>query len=412
MTPTAIAEPACPPEQNTSVAKHASIGRRRLVAVRRSFDSIPRDVWEALADRNPWVTPFSRWAFHRAWWDAYASEAHDQTLVVVDPRTADPRDPAAELVAIAPLMHRHEVEPSDALTRTRIRHGRETNLTPVPPTAKAVFMGASYHADYATFLTDPADVLAVTDAVAEQLSEQRSEPEAEGELPWDVIDLRRLRCGDPVADGLALAFGRRETSCAWTLNVEREDVCPVLTLPEGIDFEGYLDTLGKKERHEIRRKIRRAEVAGPIELTESRNPLGDIEGFTDLHQKRWSAEGLFPPTPGGERSRVFLRRMFEEFGLDGTLRLSFLSVGDRRVAAGLHFDDGETLSFYNAGIDPDAKPLSPGILLAAWYIRLAITLGRRRVDFLRGDEPYKYAWGAADEPIQRILVRRTGNEPG
>jgi hypothetical protein len=34
------------------------------------------------------------------------------------------------------------------------------------------------------------------------------------------------------------------------------------------------------------------------------------------------------------------------------------------------------------------------------------------MDFLRGDEPYKYAWGAADEPIQRILVRRTGNEPG
>ena len=29
-----------------------------------------------------------------------------------------------------------------------------------------------------------------------------------------------------------------------------------------------------------------------------------------------------------------------------------------------------------------------------------------RLDFLRGDEPYKYEWGAVDEPIQRLLVRR------
>jgi CelD/BcsL family acetyltransferase involved in cellulose biosynthesis len=28
------------------------------------------------------------------------------------------------------------------------------------------------------------------------------------------------------------------------------------------------------------------------------------------------------------------------------------------------------------------------------------------MDFLRGDESYKYQWGAVDEPIQRLLVRR------
>ena len=32
----------------------------------------------------------------------------------------------------------------------------------------------------------------------------------------------------------------------------------------------------------------------------------------------------------------------------------------------------------------------------------------RRLDFLRGDEGYKYEWGAMDEPIQRLLVRRRG----
>ena len=102
-----------------------------------------------------------------------------------------------------------------------------------------------------------------------------------------------------------------------------------------------------------------------------------------------------------------MRRMFEEFGPHGMLRLSFLSVGGRRVAAGVHFDDGVTVAYYNAGIDPDAKDLSPGVVMIAWLIRRAIELGRRRVDFLRGNEPYKYEWGAVDEPLQRVLVRRT-----
>ena len=40
------------------------------------------------------------------------------------------------------------------------------------------------------------------------------------------------------------------------------------------------------------------------------------------------------------------------------------------------------------------------------YVQRALATGMRRLDFLRGDEGYKYEWGATDEPIQRILVRR------
>ena len=32
--------------------------------------------------------------------------------------------------------------------------------------------------------------------------------------------------------------------------------------------------------------------------------------------------------------------------------------------------------------------------------------GRRVFDFLRGDEGYKYRWGAVDEPIYRLIVTR------
>ena len=222
------------------------------------------------------------------------------------------------------------------------------------------------------------------------------------------MDLRRLRCGDPAVDALADAIGRREIAEGWTLNVEREEVCPVATLPADGTIDDFLATLGKKERHEIRRKVRRAEAAGDIRLVDSADPVADLPAFIDLHQKRWGDAGLFPDTPGGEQSRVFFRRLFELFGPDGALRLAFLTVDGRRIAAGVTFETPDALLYYNAGVDPAARDLSPGVVMVERYVRRAIERGIRRLDFLRGDEPYKYEWGAVDEPIQRLLIRRTG----
>jgi len=395
MTPPALdVEPACPGPVE-AFPKFTDRPTRAMRAERRPFAEFTPATWDAIVARNPNATPFSRWAFHRSWWDAYAANAHEETLVVIPADATPDTDP----IAIVPLMHRHEVEPSDALTHTRMRHGSDVWLTPVPPTAKAVFFGASYHADYATILADPADLPAVAEAVASYLA---------GPLagPWDVVDLRRLRCGDPAGEHLAVALGALEIANGWTLNVEREDVCPVLTLPPGSDMEGYLSTLGKKERHEIRRKVRRAMGLGEIRLEDSTDPLRDLEVFIELHQKRWGEDGLFRPGPGGDQSRVFFRRLFELFGTAGPLRLTFLTVGGRCIASGIHFETADEILYYNAGVDPDARDLSPGVLMVYAYVARALATGKRRVDFLRGDEPYKYHWGATDEPIQRLLVRR------
>jgi len=400
-SPSLDVEPACPDGAALEDAIGFPIpdgGTTRLRVARRTIRDIPRDTWDALLLGTRWATPFSGWAFQRAWWDAYGASAHEETFIFEDPATD-------EIVGIAPLMHRHEVEPADAATQTKMRHGHDTPLTAVPPTAKAMFFGASYHADYATVLAAPAALPDVAEALVERLA-RVPEPGDPHAVPWDVVDLRRLRCGDPAADALADAFGRREMSEGWTLNVEREDVCPVVTLPVGADFDEYLGTLGKKSRHEIRRKIRRAESAGEIRLTDSTDPLADLETFIDLHQQRWGADGLFPPTPGGEASRTLFRRMFEEDGPGGGLALAFLTVGDRRIAAGVHFRTADGYLYYNAGIDPEARDLSPGVIMVAAYVRRALAEGCRRLDFLRGDEPYKYEWGAVDEPIQRLLVRR------
>ena len=368
--------------------------RRELVARRRAFDTIAPEIWDALVDRAPAATPFSRHCVQRAWWDAYGGTAHDETLVVVEAAAPD------EIVGIVPLMHRHELEPGDLAARTTIRHQAGPVLRPVPDSATAIFFGASYHADYATVLAAAADLPAVCKAVASYLA---------GVDPsrWDVVDLRRLRAGDPAADALAAAIELEARQACWLVTREEEDVCPVLTLPAGLDFEGYLGTLDKKDRHEIRRKMRRAEGAGPIELVRSANPPEDLEAFIDLHQKRWGEDGLFPATEGGSASRRFFAGLFENYAPAGFVELDFLTVGGRRIAAGVILDDGRTVYYYNAGVESDARDLSPGVVMVAAYIKRAIEQGRARLDFMRGNEPYKYSWGATDEPIERLLVRRT-----
>ena len=61
-----------------------------------------------------------------------------------------------------------------------------------------MFFGASYHADYATLLAAPGDLPAVAEAAADYLAHGGDPGHPR---PWDAVDLRRLRCGDPSADG-------------------------------------------------------------------------------------------------------------------------------------------------------------------------------------------------------------------
>jgi CelD/BcsL family acetyltransferase involved in cellulose biosynthesis len=304
-------------------------------------------------------------------------------------------------------MHRHEVEPEDAATATRLRGHRPALGTHVEPTAKAVFFGASYHADYATILADPADLADAARATARALA---APPDpAHGATDWDVVDLRRLRDVDPALGALEAAFRELADGEGWQVGREQEDVCPVVSLPADSDWESYLASLDKKDRHEIRRKLRRAEQAGPLAFRLVEPSPAEIEAFIALHQARWGAEGLFPDTEGGARSRRFLARLAELEMAEGEarqLQLGRLESAGRTIFFAAGFDDGQTCFFYNAGLDPDARHLSPGVTGTAAYLRDRLEAGRRRFDFLRGDEPYKYEWGAQDEPIHRLLVTR------
>ena len=384
-----------------------------LVARRVPFDAIPRGAWDRLLSRTARPTPFSRWAFHRAWWDAYGESAHEDYMVCLPAGDAEAGrsylgaafDPDT-IVGIAPLMHRHEVEPDDAILRTAIRHEPRTVQRPLPGRAKAVFFAASYHADYATLLCDSADLPAVAAAVVETLA---GPPDpAHGSDDWDVVDLRRLRSDDPALAALEGAFCAVSARHDWEVTREIEEVCPVLHVAAP-DWETYLQTLSTKDRHEVRRKMRRAETAGPVEFENVPEPSSAVDDFIAIHQARWGEEGLFPHTEGGARSRRFFRRLAELEGPDGLLRIGRLRVDGRVIFMCVGFHDGDTVYYYNAGNDPQAQALSPGVVGVACYLRHGLAEGTRVFDFLRGDEGYKYRWGAVDEPIHRLIVtRRTG----
>jgi len=338
--------------------------------------SIERADWDRLLALTPAATPFARWTFHRAWWDAYGDAAVEQYLIATDADSDSPR-------AIVPLMRRSAPESE----------------------REAIYFGASYHADYATILGAAADMQGVADGLANVL--QRWSETIPGDQAWSALDLRRLRPADPALVALDTSLNR--PTSRWPLSRTIEDVCPVVTVP-GSDWDEYLAMLHKKHRHEIRRKIRRAAAIGEVSIDVAAPTQDAIDGFIALHNARFGEDGLFPNSQDGERSRYFVHRLAELERAEadsGQLHVGLVRCGERLVFAMLAFDDGHTCYLYNSGMDPAAAEASPGVTGTAAYLKDRMAAGRRRFDYLRGAESYKYQWGAQDEPIERLLVVRS-----
>lgn len=217
--------------------------------------------------------------------------------------------------------------------------------------------------------------------------------------PWASIDLRSLPEGSSALTHLPNLA--RENGYATQITLE--DVSPGLVLPSSWDT--YLETLSKKDRHELRRKFRRLEgqEAYTCYAIDDVSSLQEaLDDFFVLMRGSRQDKSIFL-TPEREK---FFRSMARELALQGMLKLFFLEISGNRVASALTFDYGDTIFLYNSGYNTQYSSLSVGLILKATCLRHAIETGKRYFDFLRGNEPYKYHLGAVDLNLYRLTIQR------
>lgn len=188
-----------------------------------------------------------------------------------------------------------------------------------------------------------------------------------------------------------------------TVEVEQIETCPTVLLPS--DWEAYLALLRGKDRHELRRKLRRAEAAARLEyrVTSTAAQLDeDINTFVTLHRmsQQDAKQGFMTP-----EKEAFFRAMARQLWQQGWLDLAFLYADGEPIATLCCFAYGSTYAAYNSGYHPAYGDLSAGIVLFADRIRTAIARGFTAFDFMRGNEPYKYRFGATDRPLYQLLAR-------
>jgi CelD/BcsL family acetyltransferase involved in cellulose biosynthesis len=104
-----------------------------------------------------------------------------------------------------------------------------------------------------------------------------------------------------------------------------------------------------------------------------------------------------------DRFAAFRREVATRLADQGHLLLALLRLDGKVVAGELCFPFHTTCYRYNCCYDPAWKDESVGTVLQWETMQAAIAAGCREYDFLRGDEPYKYQWGA--QPRRQVKIR-------
>jgi len=212
-------------------------------------------------------------------------------------------------------------------------------------------------------------------------------------------DLHAIRAASPTLEILP----RLCATAVLHAEVAPEERCPVLELPGS--WDAYLERLSGKDRHELRRKIRKLERELPGTSVRSHASLEGWDGalgeFLRLHRLSKVGKARFMD----ERMEAFFRDGTHALAAAGWARLWFLDWDGAAVASFLCLEYGGSVGLYNSGFDPAHAKLAPGIVLLAHVIHDAIDRGIPVFDFLRGEEPYKYAFGPTPQDLYRVSVR-------
>ena len=183
----------------------------------------------------------------------------------------------------------------------------------------------------------------------------------------------------------------------WRDRIEAGDGCPVLTLG-GDDGMAHVREAARANWRYANRRLARA--GAWVELVSEDQVDGAIDALERLHGLRWAARG-----ERGVLADPLLRQLLKdaapELARAGLLRLHRLQWQGETAGVLLAMHAERRTCCYLSGFDPACAKLGPGIAMVGATIVEAAREGDLAVDFLRGQEAYKYEWSAVDEPRQR-----------
>lgn len=177
-----------------------------------------------------------------------------------------------------------------------------------------------------------------------------------------------------------------------------EDVLFEVQLPGS--WDEYLQLLSGKQRHEVRRKLRRLEnsaAAGFRVLEDPATVCAAMDDFFLLFRQNREDKAAFMSS----RMEAYFRRLAEY--VPG-MRIGFLDVDGAPAAGVLCCDHEGTRYLYNSGYDNNLAPLSAGLLCKILSIRESMARGLKRYDFLKGNEIYKRQLGGKPVPIYSCRI--------
>jgi CelD/BcsL family acetyltransferase involved in cellulose biosynthesis len=316
------------------------------------FSEIDGGDWNRLLAESVTDAPFLRYEYQRAWWEYRGGgEWKEAELVLVSAREE------GRLIGIAP-------------TFAAEHDGR----------AALMLVGSIEISDYLDLIVRRADLPRFASGL------------------FDFLGGRALDWYNVPEESPTLSALRAESDKRG-LTFSQEVYRPTPYIALNGDFESYLAGIEKKQRHEIRRKLRRAEESG----------RGVRWFLSDGSRLDEDSEALFALMENDEDKKKFLteamraqmRAIIRAAHEGGWLWLAFLEIDRQRAAAALNFDYRNKLWGYNAGVDRAFMDLSPGWVLLTYSLQWGAENGRAEFDFMRGDEEYKYRFGARNRFVMR-----------
>ena len=321
--------------------------------------------WNLLLDRTVTHVPFLRHEYLRAWWQTRGGGEWPQASLTLVTARQDGR-----LVGIAPLFHVADYK------------GRPSLL----------LLGSIEISDYLDLIVQKEDMAAF---LSELLPFLASAPLP----PWQVLDLYNILDSSPTLEMLETAA----QSVGWRFSREQLQHSPYICLPG--NWETYLASIDSKQRHEIRRKMRRLEESGLrtrwYMVTEGDQLEHAIEAFMGLMSQDADKARFLTPAMR-EHMRLAVHCAFDR----GCLNLAFLEIDGHKAACYLSFDYLNRMWVYNSGIDFNYVEYSPGWVLLGYLLRWANENNIFEFDFMRGDEKYKYRFGAIDRFVIRAILEK------